>query len=136
MTEKPTLTSVISNPGFLNLWINQLLVQLSFNSLNFALIIWVFKLTDSSTAVSALIFVIYLPAVILGLFTGVLVDIIDRRKIIMLIDFFLCLLFFSLIFFKGSFPAILGVTFLINALAQFYASAEASAIPIVVKKSQ
>lgn len=136
MIEKPTLTSVISNRGFLNLWVNQILVQLSYNSLNFALIIWVFKLTDSSIAVSALLFAIFLPAVILGLFTGVLVDIIDRRKIIMVIDFFLCLLFFSLIFFKDSFPAILVITFFVNALGQFYAPAEASAIPLIVGRRQ
>lgn len=136
MSEKSTITSVIANRGFLNLWINQILVQLSFNSLNFALILWVFKLTDSNTAVSALIFAIYLPAVLLGLFTGVLVDVIDRRKIIMMIDFFLCLSFFSLIFLKGTLPAVLLVTFFINALGQFYAPAEASAIPLVVRKSQ
>src|SRR3989304_8954157 len=136
MNERPSFASVIKNRGFLNLWINQILVQLSFNSLNFALIIWVFQLTDSNTAVSALIFAIYLPAVILGLFSGILVDIIDRRKIIMMIDFFLSLAFFSLIFLKGSLPAILLVTFFINALGQFYAPAEASAIPIVVKKNQ
>lgn len=132
-----SFTSVITNPGFLNLWINQILVQLSLNVLNFALIIsWVFQLTGSNTAVSALIFAIYLPAVVFGLFTGVLVDLIDRRKIIMLIDICLCLLFFSLIFFKESFLLILVVTFLVNALAQFYSPAEASAIPIVVKKNQ
>lgn len=136
MTEKTNFASVIKNPGFLNLWVNQILVQLSFNSLNFALIIWVFQLTDSNTAVSALIFAVYLPAVILGLFSGILVDIIDRRKIIMMIDFFLSLSFFSLIFLKGSLPAILIVTFFINALGQFYSPAEASAIPIVVKKKQ
>ena len=136
MAEKPTFASVIANRGFLNLWINQILVQLSFNALNFTLIIWVFKLTDSNTAVSALLFAIYLPAVILGVFSGVLVDILDRKKIIMAIDFFLSLLFFSLIFLKGSFPAILVIIFLINALGQFYAPAEASAIPLVVKKNQ
>lgn len=136
MVEKAKLTSVIQNRGFLNLWLNQILVQLSYNSLNFALIIWVFKLTDSTTAVSALLFTIYLPAVIFGLFTGVLVDLIDRRKIIMMIDFFLFLSFFSLIFFKGSYPAILLITFFINALGQFYATAEASAIPIVSKRNQ
>lgn len=136
MNEKPSFASVIANPGFLNLWINQILVQLSFNSLNFALIIWVFKLTDSNIAVSMLLFAIYLPTVILGLFTGVLVDVIDRRKIIIAINFFLSLLFFSLIFFKGNFPVILIITFFINALSQFYAPAEASAIPIVVKKNQ
>lgn len=133
---RKTFTSVIANRGFLNLWINQILVQLSFNSLNFALIIWVFKLTDSNTAVSTLLFSIFLPAVILGLFVGVLVDISDRRKIIIIIDFLLSLLFLSLIFLKNSFPAILAVTFFVNALGQFYALAEASAIPIIVDKSQ
>lgn len=136
MTEKVSFTDVLRNPGFLNLWINQILVQLSFNSLNFALIIWIFKLTDSNAAVSALLFAIYLPAVILGLFTGVLVDVIDRRKIIMGIDFCLSVLFFALIFVKGSFPLILLVTFLINALAVVYSPAEASAIPLVVRKNQ
>ncbi|MBI3103691.1 MFS transporter [Candidatus Daviesbacteria bacterium] len=136
MVEKVTYSSVISNRGFLNLWINQILVQLSFNSLNFALIIWVFKLTGSTTAVSALLFSVYLPAVLLGLFSGVLVDLMDRKKIIMIIDISLALCFFSLIFFKDSYPAILLITFLVNALGQFYAPAEASAIPLIVKKNQ
>lgn len=136
MNEKPTLASVIANPGFLNLWVNQILVQLTFNSLNFALIIWVFKLTDSNLSVSALLFSIYVPAVLLGLFAGVLVDVIDRKKIIMGIDFLLSLLIFSLIFVKMSLLSILGVAFLINAVSQFYVPAEASAIPLIVKKNQ
>ena len=136
MGDKPSFASVIKNRGFLNLWLNQILVQLSYNALNFTLIIWVFKLTDSNTAVSALLFSIYLPAVIFGLFSGVLVDLIDRRKIIRLINFLLSLLFFSLMFLKGSYAAILAVAFFINALGQFYATAEASAIPIVAKKNQ
>lgn len=136
MTKKQSFSQVLKNRGFLNLWINQILVQLSFNSLNFALIIWVFKLTDSTTAVSGLLFAVYLPAVLLGLFSGILVDLIDRKKIIMIIDLFLVLAFFSLIFLKGSYPAILMVAFFVNALAQFYVAAEASAIPIIVRKSQ
>ena len=136
MTDRISFVSVISKRGFLNLWINQIFVQLSFNALNFALLVWVFKLTDSIFAVSALFAAIYLPAVLLGLFSGVLVDISDRKNIIIMIDFFLALLFFSLIFFKGSFPAILLITFLVNALAQFYSPAEASAIPIVVKREE
>ncbi|MBI3109496.1 MFS transporter [Candidatus Daviesbacteria bacterium] len=136
MEQKPSFASVLHNRGFLNLWVNQILVQLSYNALNFALIIWVFQLTGSNTAVAALLLAVYLPAVLLGLFTGVLVDLMDRKKIIMLIDFFLCLSFFSLIFFKGSYPAILAVAFFVNALGQFYAPAEASAIPLIVKRPQ
>lgn len=136
MASPVTFTQVIKNRGFLNLWLNQILVQLSYNSLNFALIIWVFRLTDSNIAVSALIFAIFLPAVIFGLLTGVLVDIIDRKKIIMAINILLALAFFSLIFFKESFPAILAITFLVNALGQFYALAESSAIPIIARRDE
>lgn len=136
MAEKVSYTSVISNRGFLNLWINQILVQLSYNALNFALIIWVFQLTNSTTAIAALMFTVYLPAVVFGLFSGVLVDLMDRKKIIMIINFLLCLSFLSLIFFKFSYPAILVIAFLINALGQLYAPAESSAIPLIVKRQQ
>lgn len=136
MAQSASFASVISRRGFLNLWVNQMFVQLSFNSLNFALLVWVFNLTDSIFAVSALFVAIYLPAVILGLFSGVVVDISDRKRIIMLIDLFLAVLFFSLIFLKFNFAAILFITFLINAISQFYSPAEASAIPLVVKKHE
>lgn len=113
-----------------------MLVQLSYNSLNFALIIWVFRLTDSTTAVSALLFSIYLPAVVFSLFAGVLVDITDRRLIIRAINILLSLTFFSLIFLKMNYVAVLLVVFFANSLAQFYVPAESSAIPIVTRKHQ
>ncbi|TSC88060.1 MAG: Major facilitator superfamily MFS1 [Microgenomates group bacterium Gr01-1014_7] len=136
MIYKPTFSSVIANRGFLNLWVNQILVQLSYNSLNFALIIWVFSLTGSNIAVSALLFAIYIPAVILGLFAGVLVDVTDRKKIILSINILLSISYFSLIFFKESYFAILIIAFFVNALGQFYAPAEASAIPLIVKRRE
>lgn len=131
-----TLGQVIKNPGFLNLWTNQVLVQLSYNALNFALIIWVFRLTGSNTAVAALLFSAYLPAVVFGLFAGVLVDVTNRRTLIRWINILLSICFLSLILFKYQFGIILTITFLINSLAQFYSPAESSAIPIVVKKTQ
>lgn len=134
--EENSFSSVIKNRGFLNLWTNQILVQLAYNSLNFALIIWVFKLTGSNTAVSALMFTVYLPAVLFGLFAGVLVDITDRKKIIMVIDLLLAICFFTFILFKGYYPAILVLAFIINTLSQFYVPAESSAIPMIVKKRQ
>lgn len=137
MEEKPaSLKEILGHRGFLNLWINQILVQLAYNSMNFALLVWVFRLTESNTAVAALMFAVYLPAVILGLFAGLLVDITDRRKIIRTIDLLMAVCFFALIFLKGSFMAILGITFLVNALGQFYIPAESSAIPLLVKKNQ
>ncbi len=128
--------SVLKHPGFLNLWTNQIIVQFAYNSLNFALILWVFHLTDSNTAVASLLIAIYLPSLLFGMFSGVLVDMIDRKKIIIILDFLMALLVFSLIFFKFSYVLVLIVTFLINSIAQFYFSAESSSLPIVVKKDQ
>lgn len=129
-------TSIIKNRGFLNLWVNQILVQLSYNCLNFGLLVWVYQLTQSSLAVSIMLFTVYLPSVIFGLFAGVFVDIIDRKKIIMVINLFLALSFLSLIFFKGSFLAILAIVFLVNSLVQFYVPAESSAIPLICRRNQ
>lgn len=134
--ESDIQSSIIKNRGFLNLWINQILVQLSYNCLNFGLLVWVYHLTGSSAAVSIMLFSVYLPSVVFGLFAGVLVDITDRRKIIRYIDLLLALCFISLIFLKGSFLAILGVVFLVNSLVQFYVPAESSAIPLICSRRQ
>lgn len=136
MSNKLFFGSVIRNPGFINLWTNQILVQLAYNSLNFALIIWTFRLTNSNFAVSALLIAVSLPAVLFGLFSGVLVDSLDRKKIIIGIDFLLALAIFSLTFTKNSYLIVLISTFIINTLAQFYTPTEASIIPDIVKRDQ
>ncbi len=136
MVRKVTFGSVAQNPGFRYLWANQVLVQLAYNTLNFALIVWVFKLVGTHMAVAALMLATYLPAVIFGIFAGVFVDVIDRRKLIMIIDFLLALFFLLFVFFKGSFLLILLNTFLINSLAQFFIPAEGSSIPRLVSRKQ
>ena len=133
---KPTFAALIQNPGFRYLWFNQILVQLAYNTLNFTLLIWVYKLTDSVFADAALLFAMYLPAVIFGIFAGVFVDESDRRRIIMRIDFLLAVAMILFIFIKGSFGLILLNTFFINSLAQFFIPAEGSSIPMVVPKKQ
>ncbi len=135
-SDQPSFSTIIQNRGFRYLWINQVLVQLAYNTLNFALIIWVFKLTGSSFAVSALIISMYLPAVFFGPFAGVFVDIADRKRIIVAIDLILAVAFCAFLFIKGSFPLILINTFFINSLAQFFIPAEGSSIPMLVDRKQ
>lgn len=136
MVDNPTFTSVIFNRGFRFLWFNQILVQLAYNTLNFALIIWVFKLVGSNLAVAALMLAIYLPVILFGIFAGVFVDIADRRKIILLIDGLLAICFLLFIFIKQSYPLILINAFLVNSLAQFFMPSESSSIPMLVSKKQ
>ena len=134
--ENDSTVAITKNRGFINLWINQILVQLSYNCLNFGLLVWVYHLTNSSLAVSLMLFSVYFPSVIFGLFAGVLVDITDRKKIIMLINLLLALCFISLIFLKASLFAILVIVFLVNSLVQFYVPAESSAIPLICRRNQ
>jgi MFS family permease len=136
MEQDGTFSSVIKLPGFRSLWMNQVLMQLALNTLNFALIIWVFKLTGSSLAVSLLILSVYLPAFLFGIIAGVFVDLVDKRKIIVLIDLLFAVSFLLFIFVRGSFPLILLITFFMNSLAQFFTPAESSSIPLLVKKEK
>lgn len=111
-------------------------MQLSINTLNFALILWVFKLTDSNFAVSVLIISFYLPALLFGIFAGVFVDISDRKKVIIVLDLLLAIAIFLFVFIKTSFPLILLNSFFINTLNQFFMPAESSAIPLIVSKTR
>lgn len=136
MDQRPKFTQVLQNRGFVFLWLNQILIQLAYNTLNFALLIWVFKLTDSNIAVAALMLCVFLPAILFGLVSGIYVDIADRRKIILVIDLLLALSFFVFIFIKESYPLILLNTFFINTLGQFFVPTESSSIPMLVSKKQ
>jgi MFS family permease len=127
-------SSVFKNRGFRYLWLNQILMQMSINALNFALIIWVYKLTNSIFAQSALILSIYLPALIFGIFAGVFADIVDKKKIIITVDILLAFLIFLFIFTKDYYLLIPINMFLINCLTQFFIPAESSSIPLVVNK--
>ena len=61
-------------------------------------------------------------------------DLVDRKKLIILVDIFLAagLLLFILI--KGSYSLILVNTFFVNSLVQFFMPSESSSIPILVPK--
>lgn len=135
-SSKSTFASVIANRGFRFLWINQILIQLAFNTLNFALLIWIYKLTDSVFAASGLMIAIYLPALLFGMLAGVYVDIANRKKIILTIDILFALAFLVFIFIKGSYPLLLLNAFFVNSLAQFFMPTESSSIPLLVKKKQ
>ncbi len=136
MDKKPTFTSVISNSGFRFLWFNQILVQLAYNTLNFALLIWVYKLTGSNIAVAFLMAAVYLPSLVFGLLAGIYVDVADRKKIILSIDLLLALSFSIFILVKAHYSLILLNTFFINTLGQFFIPTESSAIPMLVSRKQ
>lgn len=131
---KPSFSEVLANKGFSYLWFNQILMQLALHSLNFTLIIWVFKLTNSNFAVSALVLAVYLPALFLGIFAGVFADIVDKKKVIVFVDLAMALAILSFTVIKNSYGLILLDTFIINSLNQILIPAEGSSIPQLLPK--
>lgn len=136
MQQQGSFLSIIRQTGFRKLWINQILVQLAYHTLNFALIIWVFKISDTNLALSALMLAIYLPSILFGLFSGVIVDRTDRKKVILIIDLLLIAAFLLFVLIKENFFLLLVNTFFINALAHFFMPAESSSIPLLIPKKR
>ena len=59
---------------FFYLVVSEFFSQFSMNLFNFALLIVVFSIANSSTAVSGVVIAFTLPSLIFGIFAGVLVD--------------------------------------------------------------
>ncbi|QSV56438.1 MAG: MFS transporter [Dolichospermum sp. UKL201] len=143
---------VLKNPNFLALWAGQVFCQLAdkvYLVLMIALINSQFQASDQSISgwVSALMMAFTIPAVLFGSVAGVFVDRWSKKVVLVASNIWrgiLVLLIPSLLWLTNDwqpvgvlpvgFLIILGVTFLVSTLTQFFAPAEQSAIPLIVKE--
>ncbi|MEO1183944.1 MAG: hypothetical protein AAFX46_04115 [Cyanobacteria bacterium J06636_27] len=72
---------------FLIIWIGQLASLLGSEMTNFALTIWAWEVSEQATPLSLILFFTQTPRIIAALFAGVLVDRVNRKKLMMLGDF-------------------------------------------------
>lgn len=129
---------VLRNRSFLAIWLAQLTSSLGDYFYYLAMPLTVFKLTGSTTAMSATMISLALPALLLGPFAGVLVDRLDRRRTMIASNVgrglvvLLCLLVRS--------PEHVWVFYLVAALesacGQFFFPARNAAVPLVVKEEE
>jgi MFS family permease len=128
--------SVLKNINFTKLWISQATSQLTNYILSFAILIKVFKMTNSSLSVSLIIMAFGLATVFFGSIAGVYADRFDRRWLLTVINFLQAgsiALYFVV---GGKFWGLALITFLYSSLNQFYIPAEAPSIPNLVPKYQ
>ena len=127
---------VLKNFNFTKLWISQLTSQLTNYLLTFAILIRVFRLTNSSTSVSVVIMAFGLATVFFGSLAGVYSDRFDRRKLLTIVNLAQAGSI-ALYFVVGSnfWPLVL-IVFLYSSFNQFYIPAEAPTIPNLVPKNQ
>jgi len=143
---------VLKNPNFLALWAGQVFCQLAdkvYLVLMIALINSQFQASDQSISgwVSALMMAFTIPAILFGSVAGVFVDRWSKKVVLVASNIWrgiLVLLIPPLLWLThdwqpvGVLPVgfliILGVTFLVSTLTQFFAPAEQSAIPLIVQE--
>lgn len=107
--------------------------------LNFSLSLYVLQTTHSATLFSTVLAISIIPVLALGPFGGVIIDWIDQKKIIVLLDF--CsgtvVLFFTLYFLKNNYLSITNIyifTILLSIISSVYTPTIGTIIPLIIKE--
>ncbi|MGB3533995.1 MAG: MFS transporter [Microcoleaceae cyanobacterium] len=150
-SQKRGFWPVLKNRNFLALWSGQVFSQLAdkiYLVLMIAIISSQFQQANQSISgwVSAIMIAFTVPAILFGAGAGVYVDRWPKKAVLVLTNLFrggfVLLLPFLLWLSQGinigqlplGFYMMLGVTFLISTLTQFFAPAEQATIPLIVKR--
>lgn len=129
-------TSLIRNKNFLYLWLSQILSQLTINLMNFLLLARLYVVTGSTIATSLLWVAYCLPTLFIGPLGAATVDMVSRRKVLMIANFLQALTIFLYIFVnQNSIFILYAVVLLYSIMNQFYIPAEAAYLPSAVPKN-
>ena len=127
---------VFANSKFMYLWVSQILSQVTVHILNFLLLARLFVVTGSTIATSLLWVAYALPAIFFGPIGAASVDLVSRRKMLMMTNLLQAATVFAYIFTHQSSVFLLYVVVLIYSLFnQFYVPAENASLPSVVPKN-
>jgi MFS family permease len=125
---------VLSERSFLYLWIGEIFTQVSTHLFNFFLILVVFQLTQSNTAVSIAVLSFTIPSILFGSLAGAYVDRWDKKKVLIITTVIRALLLIFLAFFLHNVFMVIFISFVFNVFVQFFIPAESPMIPLVVKE--
>ncbi len=123
--------------NFKFLWLSQLLSQVTVNMMNFLLLAKLFESTGSAIATSLLWVTYALPTIFFGPIGASIVDLISRRKILMVTNILQSLVIFLYIFsHQYSVFLLFAVVMAYSFLNQFYVPAESASLPTFVNKNK
>jgi MFS family permease len=127
---------VLSNRGFLLLWLAQIISQTAQNAILYALIIIVLDLTESTTSTSFVVLSFVVPTVLFGIFAGVLVDRWSKRRLLILTNAGRAVTAVAFFFAREHVWALYGVTTLFASFSQLFTTSNAASIPFMVERRQ
>ncbi len=125
---------LLKNKSFLRLWISQTLSQITINTINFVLITQIYNRTQSTFAVSMLWIFYSLPALLIGPFSGLIIDLLPRKKILLSTNILQSIVVFSYLFVPNHLYLTYLIAFTYSLLNQFYLPAETASIPDLTPK--
>ena len=124
--------------NFIVFWLGQSISQLGSGMTSFALLIWVYKQTNSAMSVSLMTFFLYLPYIVVSIFAGAFIDSHKKKKIMLWADSIaaLCSLWVLILLLYGRLEIwhIYIVNGIIGFMNSFQSPAEAVAIGMIVPK--
>lgn len=123
--------------NFKLLFISQVLSQITVQMMNFLLLARLFETTGSSIATSLLWVSYALPTIFFGPLGAGIVDLVSRRKTLMVSNFLQSFVIFLFIFsHEYSIFLLFAVVIVYSFLNQFYVPAESASLPSLVSKSK
>ncbi len=131
---KNSTFAALSERAFLFLWIGEIFTQIPTHLFNFFLVLIVFKITHSNTAVSGVVLSFTLPAILFGSIAGVYVDRWDKKKVLILTNTFRAILMIALVFLLHNIFMIYVISLTVSVFVQFFIPAETPMVPLVVKE--
>jgi len=135
--EKSSFFALITNRNFMLLWFSQITSMLAVNVLTFTLLTEVYKITNSSFAVSGLALSFAVPSFIFAAIAGVVADRVNRKTILVFSNLIRTALIFAILVpFSNMVPLLYVFAFLIATATQFFMPAEAAAIPSLTGKKE
>jgi MFS family permease len=128
--------TILKKPGFMYLWVSQIFSQITINMMNFLLIAHLYEATHSTIATSLLWVAYALPSILIGPIGAASVDLVSRRKTLMITNLLQALTVFAYIFINQQSIFILyAIALVYSGLNQFYGPAELATLPGTVGKT-
>ncbi|MEG4117195.1 MFS transporter [Microcoleus sp. N9_B4] len=137
--DRSGLDALLRNRPFLALWTGQLLAQVA-DKIFYVLLIILLKTGGytpgqnpaDNSMLSAVMIAYTVPAIVFGSAAGIVVDRFSKKQMLIACNVIRAGLIVALPFLPKAFVVLLAITFLVSTVTQFFAPAEAAAIPLAV----
>ena len=136
LPEESAELSLLHTPNFLALWVAQGVSLVVNTALQFVLLVLIVDETGSSVAGSGLIIFLAAPPVIFGPISGVIIDRLDKRTVLIVTNLVRGVLTALLLLGDVSVASIYAIAFLTATMGQFNLPAAQAAVPAFVPRTQ